>query len=65
VPAEWRLRLFHLIRDLTASNFGGYNLVVTLHGEGSLQTQLLTTYREYDLERPKALVRQILGLPHA
>lgn len=63
VPAEWRLRLFHLIRDLTASDFGGYNLVVTLHGEGSLQTQLLTTYREYDLERPKALVREILGLP--
>lgn len=62
VPAEWRLRLFHLIRDLTASDFGGYNLVVTLHGEGSLQTQLLTTYREYDLERPKALVRAILEL---
>lgn len=62
VPAEWRLRLFHLIRDLTASDFGGYNLVVTLHGEGSLQTQLLTTYREYDLDRPRALVRAILGL---
>jgi aromatic ring hydroxylase len=65
VPAEWRLRLFHLIRDLTASDFGGYNLVVTLHGEGSLQTQLLTSYREYDLERPKALVRAILGLADA
>ncbi|MBI4241095.1 MAG: hypothetical protein HY613_05205 [Candidatus Rokubacteria bacterium] len=63
VPAEHRLRLFHLIRDLTASDFGGYNLVVTLHGEGSLQTQLLTTYREYDLERPKRLVRAILGIP--
>lgn len=62
VPAEWRITLFHLIRDLTASDFGGYNLVVTLHGEGSLQTQLLTTYREYDLERPKALVRAILGI---
>ncbi|MFQ5898139.1 MAG: 4-hydroxyphenylacetate 3-hydroxylase family protein [Candidatus Methylomirabilia bacterium] len=62
VPAEWRLRLFHLIRDLTASDFGGYNLVVTLHGEGSLQAQLLTTYREYDLERPRALVKAILGL---
>lgn len=62
VPAAWRVRLFHLIRDLTASDFGGYNLVVTLHGEGSLQTQLLTTYREYDLERSKALVKAILGI---
>lgn len=65
VPAEWRLRLFHLIRDLTASDFGGYNLVVTLHGEGSPETQLLTSYREYDLERPKALVKAILGLGDA
>ncbi len=47
--AELRLRLFNLIRDLTASDYGGYNLVVTLHGEGSLQAQLLQTLRDTDL----------------
>ncbi len=47
--AELRLRLFNLIRDLTASDYGGYNLVVTLHGEGSLQAQLLQTLRDADL----------------
>jgi aromatic ring hydroxylase len=56
-----RLRLFHLIRDLTASDFGGYNYVVTLHGEGSLAAQLLATYREYDVERCKDLARRALA----
>lgn len=56
-----RLRLFHLIRDLTASDFGGYNYVVTLHGEGSLAAQMLATYREYDLERCRDLVRRALA----
>lgn len=60
-PAEQRLRLFHLVRDLTASEFGGYNFIVTLHGEGSLEAQMLSAYREYDVDRCKELVRQVLA----
>ena len=63
VPTETRLRLFNLIKDLTASDFGGYNYVVTLHGEGSLEAQTLTTYRDYDLERCKQLVLDALEGP--
>ena len=37
--------------DLTASEFGGYNLVVTLHGEGSLGAQLVQAVRDYDVDR--------------
>lgn len=59
--AEERLKLFYLIRDLTASDFGGYNSVVSLHGEGSLEAQLITTYREYDVQSKIALVKEILG----
>jgi len=55
VGGRQRLALMHLVRDLTASDFGGYNLVVTLHGEGSLEAQLLAAYREADLERHKGL----------
>ncbi len=55
-----RLRLFYLIRDLTASDFGGYNEVVSLHGEGSLEAQLITTYREYDVASKVSLVKGIL-----
>ena len=60
VATERRLRLFNLIKDLTASEFGGYNYVVSLHGEGSLEAQTLTTYRDYDLERCKKLVLDAL-----
>lgn len=63
VPTERRLRLFNLIKDLTASEFGGYNYVVSLHGEGSLEAQTLTTYRDYDLERCKKLVLEALEGP--
>lgn len=58
---ELRLRLFHLIRDLTASAFGGYNLLVTLHGEGSLQAQLLQTLRDADLRPALDAVAGVLG----
>lgn len=51
----------HLIRDLTASDFGGYNMVVTLHGEGSLEAQLLDAYRDADIETMKRLVERALS----
>ncbi len=57
---ELRLRLAHLIRDLTASDFGGYNQVVTLHGEGSMQAQVLQTLRDVDLTRAVAAVSDVL-----
>ena len=58
--AAQRVNLFHLIRDMTASEFGGYNFVTTLHGEGSMAAQLLTTYRGYDIERCTELVKNAL-----
>ncbi|HEX2171479.1 MAG TPA: 4-hydroxyphenylacetate 3-hydroxylase C-terminal domain-containing protein, partial [Dehalococcoidia bacterium] len=60
IPTEARLRLYALIRDITASEFGGYNYVVTLHGEGPLTAQALALYREYDLDRCKSLVLKAL-----
>jgi aromatic ring hydroxylase len=47
---ECRFRLFQLIRDLTASDFAGYNEVVTLHGEGSLRAQLIQLLAATDVE---------------
>jgi 4-hydroxybutyryl-CoA dehydratase / vinylacetyl-CoA-Delta-isomerase len=60
VDSKLRLRLFHLIRDLTASEFGGYNQVVTLHGEGSLQAQVMQTLRDADLATAVAAVADVL-----
>lgn len=57
-----RLALMQLVRDLTASDFGGYNMVVTLHGEGSLDAQLLGAYRDADVDGLKDLVRKAMAL---
>lgn len=56
-----RLALMHLIRDLTTSDFGGYNMLVTLHGEGSLEAQLLGAYRDAGIDGMKALVARALA----
>jgi 4-hydroxybutyryl-CoA dehydratase/vinylacetyl-CoA-Delta-isomerase len=62
IPTEHRLRIFNLIRDLTASNFGGYNEILAIHAEGSLEAQKITVYRDYDLERCKALAREAVNI---
>jgi len=50
VSTENRLKMFNLIRDLTASDFGGYHEVLAIHAEGSLEAQKITIYREFDAE---------------
>ncbi|MEN3284546.1 MAG: 4-hydroxybutyryl-CoA dehydratase / vinylacetyl-CoA-Delta-isomerase [Solirubrobacteraceae bacterium] len=62
VGGRERWELVQLIRDLTASEFGGYNYVVTLHGEGSLGAQLVQSLRTYDVERCVREVRSILDM---
>ena len=56
-----RWHVAQLVRDLTASEFGGYNLVVTLHGEGSRQAQLVQAVRAFDLERCAGYAREVLS----
>jgi 4-hydroxybutyryl-CoA dehydratase/vinylacetyl-CoA-Delta-isomerase len=62
VPTEHKLRIFSLIKDLTATDFGGYNSVVTLHGEGSLAAQMIAITRDYDLNRCKQLAEEAAGI---
>ena len=62
VSAEDRLRAFNLVRDLTASSFGGYNELLAIHAEGSLEAQKITIFRDYDVERCKQLAREAIGL---
>jgi 4-hydroxybutyryl-CoA dehydratase/vinylacetyl-CoA-Delta-isomerase len=54
--SERRVRLLYLIRDLTASDFGGHNFVINIHGEGSLQAQLMQMLREADLGSARQMV---------
>jgi aromatic ring hydroxylase len=61
-PAEDRLRLVHLIADLTARDFGGYHAVLAVHAEGSIEAEKMQIFRAYDATRALALVRRLAGI---
>lgn len=62
IPTEHRLRMLNLISDLTASDFGGYQEVLAVHAEGSLEAEKLQTYREYDFNSAAAYARELAGV---
>jgi aromatic ring hydroxylase len=62
VSAEARLRALSMISELTASDFGGYQAVLAIHAEGSIEAEKLTIHREYDFRHSLALARYIAGL---
>ena len=62
VGAEDRLKALNLVRDLTASDFGGYNQLLAIHAEGSLEAQKITIFRDYDLDRCKDLAALAIGV---
>ncbi|MBI5829139.1 MAG: 4-hydroxybutyryl-CoA dehydratase [Chloroflexi bacterium] len=62
VSTENRLRAFKLIMDMTASEYAGNWLLATLHGEGSLEAQRLSMFRQYDVKRCVELARQAAGI---
>jgi 4-hydroxybutyryl-CoA dehydratase / vinylacetyl-CoA-Delta-isomerase len=62
VGAEDRLRVINLIRDLVASDLGGYLEVLAIHAEGSLETQKLTVLQDGEIERVKRLAAAAAGV---
>ncbi len=60
--AEQRLRLLNFIRDLTADEYGGKQMVTTLHAEGSLAAQKMMTLRGYDFLSAEDMVKTIAGI---
>jgi 4-hydroxybutyryl-CoA dehydratase / vinylacetyl-CoA-Delta-isomerase len=62
VKTEDRLRVMKLIRDLTATGYAGEGYVGTLHGEGSIEAQKISLYREYDIRRCSDYVKQVLKI---
>ena len=49
VTAEYRLALFHAIRDITADAYGGWQLVTKLQSGGGLYAQRIVTRQHYDM----------------
>jgi aromatic ring hydroxylase len=65
VDAEQRLRALNLAADLTASDFGGYQEVLAIHAEGSIEAEKLTILRNYDTEAAKTYARELAGIEPA
>jgi 4-hydroxybutyryl-CoA dehydratase / vinylacetyl-CoA-Delta-isomerase len=62
-PAEDRLRLMHLLSDLTVRDFGGYHAVLAVHAEGSVEAEKMQILRSYDPTRSRGYVGKLGGLP--
>lgn len=58
-----RLRLVNYIRDLTASDFAGWQELSSLHGGGSPEALLTTLFHEWDVDRSEELVTSELDIP--
>ena len=52
---EYRTRLFHAIRDLTADSYGGWKNVTNIQAGGGLYAQRIVTRRHYDIERARQM----------
>ena len=62
VSAEDRLRVLNLISDLTAGEYGGYQEVLAVHAEGSLEAEKMMVLREYRSTEAKDYARQLAGV---
>lgn len=62
VKVEDRMRIYNLIRDITADSYGGWEFVTTLQAGGGLTAQKIVTYRTYDLEGAKEIAKKAAGI---
>ncbi|MEE9277149.1 MAG: 4-hydroxyphenylacetate 3-hydroxylase C-terminal domain-containing protein, partial [Dehalococcoidia bacterium] len=66
VSAEQRMKMMNFIRDLTASDYGGYQEVLAIHAEGSLEAEKLQIFRAFNengsAQRVVALASRMAGL---
>jgi len=60
---EQRLRAINLVRDITASDLGGYLELLAIHAEGSLETQKLTILMDADLAPYRDYAKRLAGIP--
>src|SRR3984893_5306369 len=61
-PAERRLAMLNLISELTTRLYGGYQAVLAVYAEGSLEAQKMAMLRSYDPKRAQGLAMLLAGL---
>lgn len=62
VSSRERLRAINFVKDLTSSEYGGYQEVLAVHAEGSLEAEKLMIARSHDGRRTLELARRMAGL---
>jgi len=62
IPAAERLALLNLASDLLAREYAGYQSVLAVHAEGSLEAEKLMIARSYDPAPAIAYARRLAGL---
>lgn len=62
-PADRRLAMLNLISELTARNYGGYQAVLAVHAEGSIEAEKMAMIRSYDPRRALNLAMTFAGIP--
>lgn len=59
---EERLRVMNLISDLTTGEYGGYQAVLAVHAEGSIEAEKLTILAQYDRDTALDYARWLSGI---
>ena len=59
---EYRLKLFHALRDLTADSYGAWRQVTNLQGGGGLYAQRVVTRKHYDMDGAKRAALRTAGI---
>lgn len=57
-----RLRLMNLIAEITASDFAGYQAVLAVHAEGSIEAEKMTIWREHEVGAAVAYAKRLAGI---
>jgi 4-hydroxybutyryl-CoA dehydratase / vinylacetyl-CoA-Delta-isomerase len=60
--ADRRMSILNLIRDLTTGVYGGYQAVLAVHAEGSIEAEKLAMLRAYNPKRAVDLATNLAGL---
>src|ERR1700722_9577299 len=61
-PAAQRMAMMNLISDLTTRVYGGYQAVLAVHAEGSIEAEKMAMFRAYDASRPVGLAMRLAGI---
>jgi aromatic ring hydroxylase len=60
-----RLRVMNIISDLTTGEYGGYQAVLAIHAEGSIEAEKLTILAQYDRQRATDYASWLAGLDNS